>query len=382
MYNHHLKIDPNLNHGRWTANEDQAFEEAVQYYSAKNWQEISEYIGSRTAFQCKERYELKYMNPDKYKNWTIEEDKKLLDLVDEYGGQWAKIAACEFPNRTDHSCLFRYTKLMNWKRQNEWFDSQPGNVQEFILFLFRRRKARPEEDTKICTNKGDLVPTMPKFGSGTGFLASIIDKIYEKKELVDEFIDKKRDGQLSLTLLAKIGIYTPVINSLISKYKKYHLRQTNESEKKSEIVELNGSEKPKKKRGRKPKNIHANEGCSNFLLSTNETLERIKPVKSTSRIESDRIKRKYIRKAFKINKIIENGQEQKQNINYYLKKKIKPVKNKKYVSQIDSSSNIEELFKKKKHKRGKIEILLNFLFINSVLVAHYIILKTCAQHLS
>jgi hypothetical protein len=360
-----LKIDPSLNHGRWTASEDQAFEEAVQYYSAKNWQEISEYIGSRTAFQCKERYELKYVNPDKYKNWTIEEDKKLLDLVDEYGGQWARIAEFEFPNRTDHSCLFRYSKLMRWKRQNDWFDSQPDTIQEFILFLFKKRKPRQEEEVKVYTAKGELIPTMPKLGSGTGFLASIIDKIFEKKDLVDEFIRKKRDGQLSLTLLAKIGIYTPVINNLIAKYKKYHLRQAMEIEKKllgdgEEIVE---SATPGKKRGRKPKPKIESEPTSSKLAEESLDNGRPKMMKSTNRLESERIKRKYTKKkALKINKILppsEPEQPTRNDINFYLKKKlgeIKPatLKNKKFVSQIDSNSNIEELFAKKQTQKGKL----------------------------
>lgn len=203
MYNFHLKIDPNLNHGRWTASEDQAFEEALEYYSSENWQEISEYIGSRTAFQCKERYELKYLNPDKYKVWSREEDKKLLDLVEEYGGQWSKIAAHEFPTRTDHSCLFRYTKLMNWRRQNEWFESQPEEIKEFILFLFKNKIKKDqkqdqeveeeEEEEILYTEKGEIVPSMPRFGfiNSSSYWSSTLDKINEKIDLIKEFLSKK-----------------------------------------------------------------------------------------------------------------------------------------------------------------------------------------------
>ncbi|CAF0719286.1 unnamed protein product [Brachionus calyciflorus] len=354
IYNHHLKIDPSLNHGRWTASEDQAFDEAVVYYSAKNWQEISEYIGTRTAFQCKERYELKYLNPDKYKNWTVEEDKKLLDLVDEYGGQWSKIATIEFPNRTDHSLLFRYTKLMNWKRQNEWFDTQPEDVQEFILFLFKKKKSKPDEEIKVYTNKGELVPTIPQFGSGTGFFASVVDKIYEKRDLVSEFIEKKKDGQLSLTLLAKIGIYTRVINNLISKYKKYHLRQIQGDD---GYVKKNYKNSGKSRKTRETNNKRTRKKDN---LEDNENL--VKASKSSTQIESNRIKRKYIRTKPKMTKImpkVDKNQREKEShltINHFLKQKINRKNktiNKKYLSQIDLNSNIEELFAAKKEKKEK-----------------------------
>lgn len=120
----------------------------------------------------------------------------------QYGPQWVKIATNEFPKRTDHSCLFRYTKLMNWKRQTTWFDNQTDEVKEFIQFIFKKR--RKINHDHIYTSYGDLVPTLPKFGSGVHNLNNIIDKIYEKNDLITEFIEKKRQGQLSLTLIVSL----------------------------------------------------------------------------------------------------------------------------------------------------------------------------------
>ena len=227
IYNWYLKVNPQLNHGKWLDSEKQSFEEAIEYYKFNlNWQEISEYVGTRTALQCKERYELKYQYPEKYINWTLEEDKKLIDAVEEYGTHWVKIAQNIFPKRTDHSCLFRYTKLMNWQKQQEWFNNQPEEIKEFMLFLFKRRLKDGSDEVlenhNVYTNKGELVPTLPKFGPGTRNLNNIIDTIYEKKDLVYEFVKKKQEGQLSIALLNKIGIFTPVLNSLIAKCKKYH----------------------------------------------------------------------------------------------------------------------------------------------------------------
>jgi hypothetical protein len=51
-------MDPHLNHGKWSVIEKQSFEAAINYFTEHNWQEISEYVGTRTAAQCKERYSI------------------------------------------------------------------------------------------------------------------------------------------------------------------------------------------------------------------------------------------------------------------------------------------------------------------------------------
>ena len=59
VYNRHLKIDPNLNHGKWLLHEENALHEALQYYNFNtkcNWQAISEHVGTRSALQCKDRF--------------------------------------------------------------------------------------------------------------------------------------------------------------------------------------------------------------------------------------------------------------------------------------------------------------------------------------
>lgn len=85
------------------------------------------------------RYELKYHNPEKYINWTVEEDKKLLESYREYDGQWFKIAAYEFPSRNDNACLFRHTRLMTWLKQSTWFEEQEKEMQEFIFMIGKKR---------------------------------------------------------------------------------------------------------------------------------------------------------------------------------------------------------------------------------------------------
>ena len=82
-----------------------------------------------------------------------------------------------------------------------WFESQPDEIKEFILFIFKKKRKKVSDADRVYTSYGDLVPTIPKFGSGLHNLSFIINQIYEKKPLIDLFISKKRQGQLSLTLL-------------------------------------------------------------------------------------------------------------------------------------------------------------------------------------
>ena len=147
------------------------------------------------------------MNPDKYVNWTLEDDIKLLEFYREYGPVWSKIAKEAFPTRNNHSCLFRFNKLMHWKRQNVWFENQPDEIKEFILFIFKKKRKNANQN--VFTSHGDVVPTIPKFGSGLHNLGQIINQIYDKRPLIDEFINKKRQGQLSLTLL----VFSEIKNS-------------------------------------------------------------------------------------------------------------------------------------------------------------------------
>ncbi len=149
-------------------------------------------------------------------NWTVAEDKKLLEAYKRFEGQWYKIAAFEFPNRNDNACLFRYTRLMAWQKQNSWFQAQPSEIQEFILFICKQ-KHKNKDEMIVFTEDGEIVPRKPIF---TQKISSLVDQILANKELIIEFVEKKRRGQLSLNLLNKIGIFTPALNATIQKYQK------------------------------------------------------------------------------------------------------------------------------------------------------------------
>lgn len=221
VYNCHLKRDPYLNHGKWSAEEKRMFDEAICFFAERNWQEISEYVGTRTAMQCKERYENKYMNPEKYKEWTVEEDQLLLAACEQYDKQWSKIAAALFPERTDHALLFRYTKLATWREQNDWFNSLSPQVQDFVMLLYGKEKNGLDGGGGDEESPTLVVPRPPKFLVANQNFQSLQQMVHEKQDTIAEFIVKLDEEQkLNTHLLANMGLPPKLINRVVGRFKR------------------------------------------------------------------------------------------------------------------------------------------------------------------
>lgn len=73
-----------------------------------NWSRISQYVGNgRTDAQCQHRWE-RFLDPSITKGpWTDEEDRKVIELVRDYGArQWSLIAK-ELKGRVGKQCRER-----------------------------------------------------------------------------------------------------------------------------------------------------------------------------------------------------------------------------------------------------------------------------------
>ena len=76
-----------------------------------NWDKISLELENRSARQCKDRWN-NYLSPNINKSeWTLEEDKILIEKQKEYGPKWVLISQF-FKNRTDISVKNRWISLM------------------------------------------------------------------------------------------------------------------------------------------------------------------------------------------------------------------------------------------------------------------------------
>lgn len=95
----------------WTEEEDEMLSR-LQKQIGNRWSIIARHIPGRTGQQCAQRWRHK-VNPEINRDkWTLEEDKALLAMYNQYPGKWAQIASA-LPGRTDQQCMGRYLRHLD-----------------------------------------------------------------------------------------------------------------------------------------------------------------------------------------------------------------------------------------------------------------------------
>ncbi|CAF3236490.1 unnamed protein product, partial [Rotaria sp. Silwood2] len=119
---------------KWTKDEDERLKDFINLNGGlKDWSRISKYVGNgRTDAQCQHRWE-RFLDPSITKGpWTDEEDKKVIELVHDYGArQWSLIAK-ELKGRVGKQCRERWHNHLNPAiNKNPWTNNE--NLLLFIL---------------------------------------------------------------------------------------------------------------------------------------------------------------------------------------------------------------------------------------------------------
>ncbi|KAJ3717755.1 hypothetical protein C8R42DRAFT_610869 [Lentinula raphanica] len=96
--------------GVWSAEEDAKLLNAVEKYGTK-WSLVATMVHTRNSDQCAKRWTDTLDPTIDRSGWTSEQDRMLLDAVNEHGTCWKKIVKTYFPGKTGLSAKNRYTSL-------------------------------------------------------------------------------------------------------------------------------------------------------------------------------------------------------------------------------------------------------------------------------
>jgi hypothetical protein len=120
---------------RFTEEEDRQILQMVDEFGRHEWNAVSRMLGTRTARQCRERWR-HYLRPGiASAPWTYQEDTLLYQKFALLGPKWAQISTL-FPGRTEVNVKNRWTKLSR-DRQNgsgsieDWIEMPHAIVHDF-----------------------------------------------------------------------------------------------------------------------------------------------------------------------------------------------------------------------------------------------------------
>jgi phage gp37-like protein len=115
-------VDPDVNTGKWTLDEDAKLTGAVKKHGGDNWAAVSVMVPGRTNKQCHYRW-ASTLDPEVNRGkFSVEEDAKLTDAVTEFGNDWLRVAAL-VPGRTNEQCRQRWS---NHSSPEHFYNARPG----------------------------------------------------------------------------------------------------------------------------------------------------------------------------------------------------------------------------------------------------------------
>nr|WRO64641.1 MYB transcription factor protein [Rosa persica] len=151
----------NVVKGQWTIDEDRVLIQLVAQYGVRKWSHIAQMLPGRIGKQCRERWH-NHLRPDiKKDTWSEEEDKILIQAHAEIGNKWAEIAK-RLPGRTENSIKNHWnaTKRRQYSKRKCRSKYPRGSLlQDYIKSL--NLDASPNTGRQIKNNKNNSSNSSP-----------------------------------------------------------------------------------------------------------------------------------------------------------------------------------------------------------------------------
>jgi len=157
-FSRYKRIRPGIEKGIWKKEEDNKIMELVNKYG-KSWSKISKTFKSRNGKQIRDRY-INVLDPSIIKTkFSVEEDKKLIQLFKKLGPKWATISQ-QFPHRTAdmlknrfHSSLKKRIDEVIIMTEDERSDLDPKERVSGEFNLSSIKNIYVSETTERCSSR-------------------------------------------------------------------------------------------------------------------------------------------------------------------------------------------------------------------------------------
>ncbi|RHN45263.1 putative transcription factor MYB-HB-like family [Medicago truncatula] len=137
--------DLNIIKGQWTTDEDRILIQLVDRFGLRKWSKIAKYMNGRIGKQCRERWN-NHLCPDIKESWTEEEDKILIEAHKIVGNKWAEIAR-RLPGRTENSVKNHWNttkRRQKAKKKNRGNSSKGTLLLKYIMEVTSAKKVEKE----------------------------------------------------------------------------------------------------------------------------------------------------------------------------------------------------------------------------------------------